>query len=330
MRLSRIGSVEERHKQVTMTKAQVVAVALVIVVALGGSIWQQIRVSRLETENRNLRRQVRELSPLRPEVERLRKTDVDRAELERLRRKDSQQQLELAQLRDRASRVQRSESEAAELKQELDRQKDSSPGTNFLTGAMKGMIEQQLLGQLGRMKTKLNLTLDQEQAIREILLKQVERGTEMAQKLLSGKIKKEEMAELAKSDGNPKEQIKALLTPEQQAAYEEYQKEEAVGNARLAANAEMLQMQNVLGLTQEQQDKVFPVLYDHTLKQISGDSAPKDGNVAAWFEGQIDRKVKALEGILTPEQLASYRQMQEQQAQMFKTILPAGNPPPPK
>ena len=48
---------------------------------------------------------------------------------------------------------------------------------------------------------------------------------------------------MVKGGGNSEEQIKALLTPEQQAEYATYQKEEAVSNARVMANAELLQMQ---------------------------------------------------------------------------------------
>jgi len=129
--------------------------------------------------------------------------------------------------------------------------------------------------------------------------------------------------------GNPQEEIKALLTPEQAKAYEEYQQEEKVSNARLAANAELLQMQGALGLSQEQQDRVFSALYDFTLDTLNGkieDSIPKDGDPAAAVSRHLDRKVRALEGVLTPEQMGSYRNLQESQAKMIQDMLPKAAP----
>jgi hypothetical protein len=36
------------------------------------------------------------------------------------------------------------------------------------------------------------------------------------------------------------------------------------------ANAELLQLQSVLGLSAEQQEQVFSVVYDQTLRQLQG------------------------------------------------------------
>ncbi len=198
---------------------------------------------------------------------------------------------------------------------------------------VKSVIEQQVQGQMGRMKAKLNLSSDQEQAIRNILMAQADRTSSAAQKLLSGKLTKEEMASLNQTTGNPEEQIKALLSPAQLTAYQDYKQDEKISNARMAANAEIMQMQNVLGLTQEQQDKAFPLLYEQTLQQLTNAAAattPKTSNQVAVMEQYFDGKIRALQGVLTPAQLDSYRQFQASQLKMMKTMMPqegsAGTP----
>jgi len=171
------------------------------------------------------------------------------------------------------------------------------------------------------MKEKLNLSPEQVQAIQDIMKRQTEMSSAMMQKMFTGKLTKDEMEKLKQSD-NPKASIESLLTPEQKVAYEAFQQEETANNARLAANAEMMQMQNVLGLTQEQQDKVFPILYEQTTKQIKnevGAQASKDP--AEALQARLDSKMKALEGVLTPAQLDGYRQQQEMQIKFVKSIM---------
>ena len=191
--------------------------------------------------------------------------------------------------------------------------------------AMKGMMEaamkQQVEGKLGRMKDKLNLSGDQEAQIRAILEQQIGAGSAMAQKMLSGKLSKEEMADASKQAGDPESQIKALLSPEQQTAYTELQQEEQHNNARLMANSELLQMQGALGLSQEQQDKVFQAIYNQTEQQLAGAAGGAD---AKAFNPQtmMDQKLAALKGVLTDEQFTRYKAMQEQQLKLIQAFMP--------
>ncbi len=191
--------------------------------------------------------------------------------------------------------------------------------------AMKGMMEaamkQQMEGKLGRMKDKLNLSADQEAQIRAIMEQQFGAGSAMAQKMLSGKLSKEEMADAGKQAANPESQIKAVLSPEQQTAYTEVQQEEQHNNARLMANSELLQMQGALGLSQEQQDKVFQALYAQSEHQMAGMT---DGTGAKGFDPQamLDQKLEAMKGVLTDDQFTRYKAMQDQQLKLIQAFLP--------
>ena len=88
----------------------------------------------------------------------------------------------------------------------------------------------------------------------------------------------------------------------------------------MSANFELLQIQNLLGLTQEQQGLVAAALYEHHVRQMSGDLLT--GSEAAFerttdpmkvMQGRFEQKLKALETLLTPSQLEAYRQDLESQ-----------------
>ena len=205
--------------------------------------------------------------------------------------------------------------------------------TNGMAKAMKGMMEsalkQQLEGKLAQIHAKVGTTPDQEQAIREILEKQANVSREISQKMMSGKMTKEEMAEAVRQQGDPEAQIKALLSPEQQTAYSELKVEERRTNARLVANSGLLQMQQVVGgIDQAQQDKIFEVLYSQTERTLTGPAPAADGTTADGAAKPVDmrslseQKLAALKGVLTEEQFGRYKEMQEQQIKMFEAFMP--------
>jgi len=140
------------------------------------------------------------------------------------------------------------------------------------------------------------------------------------QQVFSGKYDQTELAKLGKQSGNPEEQIKALLTPEQKAAYQGYQREEASYNAQLMANTELLQMQSTLGLSSDQQDRVFATLYEISFSQQTGSMKLSGSNQAEQMQFALDQKAKALESVLTPIQLENYRQQQTLQVKLVNDI----------
>jgi hypothetical protein len=207
-------------------------------------------------------------------------------------------------------------------------------GTNAMAGAMqkliKGQLDQQLEAKMSRMKAKLQLTPEQEAQIRETLTKANDQALAMTEKMYSGKAKAEDLKEASSLEAAAPKAIEELLTPEQKTEYAAMQKEEQQGNARLMANAEMLQTQNSLGLTQEQQDKVFGVLYQQTLDTTSAAATENKSDPVVTMEKAIERKVEALRGVLTDEQLKSYRDLQEQQLKLIQAFIPkTGDPAPP-
>jgi hypothetical protein len=312
---------------------------ILVAAAVGAIAWQQSQISRLRAENEKLRAETQEVAVLKQEVKQLRPIKVQQDELDRLK----SVQKEVVQLRGRVSEGIQAKKELAQLNSDVQSGKigTSAPGsadapTNgfmaMMSGAMKQAVEQQSAARLSRMKAKLNLTPDQEERIKEILARQSEQGLQMAQKMFGAKNGAPADQPTPQNSGNPEKEIQDLLTPEQKTAYKEYKKEESSAKARVIANSELLQMQNTVGLSQEQQDKVFPILYEATLKQTDPDRqnpVMKSGDPAAIIQSAFDDKLKAMEGVLTPEQLENYRKAQEAQLKLIKGMLPNFPKPPP-
>jgi RNA polymerase sigma factor (sigma-70 family) len=317
-------------KLMSINQVKVGLVGVLVVAGIAAPVWQQTRLqrvrsenARVQSENAQLRAQETELATLRGEEARLRTVEGDQAELERLRQWKAQTQPELLRLRGMAGVARRANVEAEELRAQLARQA-SAGGTNPISGAMadamKQALEQQLERRLSRMTASLHLTPEQAQGARDILMRQAQAMSAGMQQVFSGQYNKEELTRLGKDAGNPDVQIKALLTPDQQAAYPSYQHEEAAIDARMAANAELLQLQS-LGLTSEQEDRAFAALYEVSFNQLTGSTKPAAANQAEAMQWALDQKAKALEPVLTATQLDSYRQQQAAQAKLIKDIM---------
>jgi hypothetical protein len=138
----------------------------------------------------------------------------------------------------------------------------------------------------------------------------------------SGKADRQKLAAFREGSGDPESQIRAVLSPEQQTAYAAFKEEEKVNRASSAANGEVLQMQHTLDLTDDQQGKVFAVLYDQALQQRKAEAdGPEPANPAEVMQIVMDRKLQALAGVLTPTHLAGYRQQEELQLKFLKGIV---------
>jgi RNA polymerase sigma factor (sigma-70 family) len=325
-------------KLMSLTKAQAAIIGAVVVAGLAVPAWQQTRLHRARAENEQLRAHAnapdaaeKEVAALRAEVQRLRGAKTDAAELEQLRQYKAQTQPELLRLRGMAGLARRATAEAEQSRAQL-KQQASQAGTNFFAGlmadAMKQTLAQQTEAQLARMTASLHLTPEQVQAVREILGRQTQAMSAGMEQAISGKGDIQALLKLGKETGDPDAQIKALLTPEQQAAYPAYEQAEAAHNASLAANSELLRMQVTLGLTADQQDQAYAVLYGFYLNQLTDKGTPKASSsadpvagLADFMQQESDRKAQALQAVLTPSQMETYRQQEALTGKALKDTL---------
>jgi len=314
----------------TMTKVKVGLAAILVTAGVGVPMWQRSQVDRLEKENANLQAQLAGLPALHAEAEQLRGVETDRDEIERLREEQWQMTRQIARLRGQLSLAlaEGSQTQQPQAATAAGAQSQASPPVVLnavMRTAMESAMEQQTLGKLPRLKERLDLSPEQESAVKEILTRQFDQGLEIAQKMMAGELTRDDMQEIQGSAGDPEGEIEALLSADQLAAYQEHKHEEASSNARLVANGELLQMQTALGLTFEQQDQVFDAIYQHTLAQLSDqteNTADQTGNPELEVQKFVDQKVQVLESILTPEQLEQYRKIQENQLKLVTDLLP--------
>jgi RNA polymerase sigma factor (sigma-70 family) len=323
-------------KLMSMTTVKVGLIGALVLGGIAVPTWQQIRLQRVQAENANwrakaaeLRAQETELAALRGKVEGVRKAEDDPAALEQLRRWKARTQPELLRLRGMAGVARRANIEAEQLRAQLARQAGRG-GTNPVSGTMaeglKRAYEQQAKGRLSRLTASLHLTPDQVQAAREILLRkadaQADGQTAMRRQISAGKFDQEALEKLEKEAGDPETQIQALLTPDQTAAYPGYKRDEASFNARTAANLDMAQLRDTtLGLTSDQEDRAFAALYQVSFDRLTGTTQPYvkgDVETLLWY---MEQQASALEPVLTPTQLESYRQAQASQAKAFGDLL---------
>lgn len=102
-----------------------------------------------------------------------------------------------------------------------------------------------------------------------------------------------------------------VLTPEQKAAYDHIQTREAQARQELRVNVELSRVQGMFDLSDAQKDQIFQkfaALETATPATASASpSAPMDATAAAKARDERNQKrVDALKGILTPEQLKEY------------------------
>jgi len=312
-------------KAIAMTTLQKTLVTATIIALAGAGIYEGRQVSRLRKQVETYAQQQ---APLADQIralqqERDKATNQLAAVLEEKERtKDNT--AELLRLRGMAGVARRAIAETDQLRAQLASQSveaTNNPVTGAMADAMKQAMEKQLENRLARMAASLNLTPEQARAAREILARQSQAMTAGMQQAVTGKFDKAELTRLAGGAGNPDEQIKKLLTPEQLAAYPTYQKEEAAQNASLAANHELLQLQTALDLTPNQLDGVYAALFEVSFNQLT--ESPK-GNFSSQAEAlkwAADQKAKALAPMLTESQMQTYRQQQAQQAKLVEEIL---------
>jgi hypothetical protein len=309
------------------------ATGILAVITVAVLVWQQRCLTQSRQQTERFRSETAQLPAMRAELARLKPVEADQAELAGLRQKQNAVQLELIKLRGQAAGALRAEAEAARIRTELERQAaQGSDGTKQFTAAMaetmKDSLGEHFQRRLTRMQERLNLSPEQAQAIHEILTRQANGFAEAMKGIYSGKLDRQKINELRGGGGKPEDQIRALLSPEQQTAYAVFKDEETATSARLAANTELIQMQSSLDLTPEQQDKTFAILYDQTLQQYKGEAAGSAPvNPAEMVQAINDRKRQALEGVLTLAQLDVYRQQQERQIKFLKGLVQKSEPP---
>jgi Spy/CpxP family protein refolding chaperone len=193
---------------------------------------------------------------------------------------------------------------------------------------------------LGRMKKMLNLTDDQAQAIGDIMQKHIQDESQMTMDLMTGKSTPEQQTALVVGDKDEQQtEIKALFTPEQLAAYPDYLQAEVTASADNSAKYDASKIAGDFGLSADQQEQIHAAFYQMNLNapqatisgvaalhQNGGNPADAATTMINLQKSQLDQKVAILGGMLTPDQINTYREGQmnqiNMQANAIKMFLP--------
>lgn len=338
-------------KIMSLTKLQVGIISATIVAGAATPllVHEHGNQTALREENVTLRQQAGAVAGLQAENERLSNAlaiaaQVAPARLASTAANDGAQ--ELLRLRSQATRARGDAQELGKLRTDAARRAEwDGLMTNAMANGLekaRSFQEKDIAKQVARMKEKLNLSDDQAEAIRALLMQRLEHRMEMALQSMNSRMSGQPVNEPLRLPEDPEAQIKALLTPEQLAAYPAYKTDEAVHSARNTADNEVSSMKSTLNLTPEQEEKAVSALFDLQLKQQAKalTDAPNQlsggQDLAGMAKTQIDRqkleldqRLGVLAGVLAPDQLERYRQQQMKQidlmTQSMKLVLPQTN-----
>ena len=331
---------------IAMTTLQKIAVTAALTITIGGGLFAAKQAHDAQNAVRTLQAQQ---APLAEQLHQL-QAERDRATnqiagLKEELAKNEKNNSELLKLRGQTTQTQTALHELAKLQKSAAQQSGAMPA--YFTNAMAQGItmsekfkKKAAIAKLQRMKDKLHLTDDQAQSISNIMAKDIELNSQQVLNAMLGKQTPVDEQNYSNSLLNEDATIKALLTPDQLANYPDFKQAENISTAKNSAQAEVTKMMDEMDLSQEQQDKAHAALYQLDLNQASSSlnqeaiaKARVSGNLPDFVSLQIETqkqtladKLKALEGILTPEQLKIYEQKQldmiNMQANAMKMFMP--------
>ena len=332
-------------KTIAMTTLQKTIIGATLIAAVGTGIYEARQASSLRTQVQTLQQQqaplAEQLTELKTENERLSNLVAQANDSQAL---SKAQFSELLKLRGKSGLAQTDSRELARLKSTLAQQTGKVP--DFVNNAMAAgaaagekAMQKDALARLSRMKKMLNLTDDQEQAISNIMTNRIHLQAQLGLGMLTGKLTPEQAQAQAAASADNEAEIKALLTPEQLAAYPEYKQAEKTIAADTSATSYARQMADKFSLSKEKQEQLRALFYEMKLKETASalneqaiNQAKRSGNLAEAArmsieleKAQLEEKLRILEGFLSPDQMTTYRQEQtdriNNQADRMKMFL---------
>jgi len=191
--------------------------------------------------------------------------------------------------------------------------------SKMMSTLVNTVVKQQMDMKMTALKSRLNLSPEQEKAVQDIMDKQLEITQSLAGKMMDGSMSrdelKKEMQDQKDQNGdalNLDKQLANILTPDQQAQYQAMQADDKKNQIETQANMEFTTVQSSLQLSEDQKDPVFNAL-------LKLNQSPPKGDFAA----QAEAKKAALQPLLTPAQFETYSKSVDNQTEMFKNLAKA-------
>jgi hypothetical protein len=319
-----------------MTTLQRVAVVATVSLLAGAGFYEGHQASRLLGRVETLQRQqaplLQQLAALKTENERL--SD----QLARIGGAQALSPTELGELlrrRGQATAAQADDREILQLKAKLAEQNGKLPDTLMICLARGMHFEEQrekkqALAPLARMREALHLKDEQALAVSNAMMLRIEREHQLEFDMFAQRATSNDLVRAAGLIDQQENELKALLNPEQQAAYAEYLQKEKGLTASDTARWEAGRLVEEFKLSREQQDQVRVRLQEFYLQaspdpldlrgmlQAATSSQPAAALQAAVEQKQsrLEDRLKVLGEFLTPEQTQAYREDRLQRLNM--------------
>ena len=315
-------------KAIIMTTLQKSLLAVGLAAALGTGIYQATQSARLRQQVQTLQQNQTALTSQLDQVQ----AERDRLASQAAQAKDAQiiAQAQLATL------ARQKQTPAPAAAAAIAPAPAGNPFANMMTnllgsGMLQAQAKKEVNSRMAHMKEMLHLSDDQTRSISDILLRQATDNSQPAMDFLSGKTTADQLAKDTASQTDPEAEIKALLTPDQLAAYPGYQQAEKTVATDNAARQEASQIAGEYDLTTDQQEQIHTALTQFALNHppvipnidTANTTSTADATTAMLDQekAQLDQKLQVLAPILTPDQLASYREAQLNQIDMTASAI---------
>lgn len=191
---------------------------------------------------------------------------------------------------------------------------------------------QRIDARLLALRTKLNLTPDQETTLRAAMEKGSADREALRQSMWNRppaenpeaeeRRRREDGEKFAASDAAQEEAVTTAMSPEQLTAYGEYRTEQRQQEVETRANQQLGDLQGRLSLTEEQKESAFQYFAQQAQSFDPREVMAQGGDMRAAFEAQQKAQLEAMSRILTAEQYGLYSKQEEQRAAMWRNAAP--------
>lgn len=293
-----------------MRTTQRISILVIVIVCAAAAIYEGYQAAQVRKQVRALQQ---ERAALAEQIQQLQKERDDSAnrlatmsgEIAR----SSTNNLELMKLRGELARLRATEPPNVSKPQMSASEASAAAAFDQMVRKTKeSTSEFALEGLLLQMKQRLNLTPDQEAAIRD---------------LFKGE-------PVPRSDKH-QAALEALLTPDQQAAYKQFKQDTQSDKERLRIHQAVLDvlvnLQSNVGLNQEQQDNALTALLEYGQHKVMYDGSQNqspDASAIIAAERDLTRLIlNAMKGVLTSEQMAVFQKYEEEMLEVKTFVLPS-------
>lgn len=297
---------------ISMKKSQVAGVSVILLLA-GLSAWQAMRIQELTAANAGLTAK----SKVSSQAPRLQAGPLDGR---RGKEEPGKTVAENDQTPGQAN------------PEDAERAARDARGQEFRKLERTQRIEARILA----LKTKLNLTPQQEVAVRQAM----EKGSADRDALREAGMERRrsgqpeddaarqvEMAKFKAAEAAQEEAITSIMSEDQLAAYGDYKAEQKATEVESRANQQLNDLQNKMALSDDQKDAAFQ--FYAQMEQTGfdpGEIAAQGGDVRKAFEERQAVMLQGMEQILSPEQYQLYSTQEKQRSELFNSNNGGGPP----